>query len=71
MDKIDSGPAAAGGLAITHCQAAGDETPSGHSSADPRGGRSGWLVAGPPVLKPGAVVLGCPGLGFSLAHSYR
>ena len=70
VDKIDSGPAAAGGWAITHCQAAGDETPSGHGSADPRGGRSGWLAgwsAGPPVLKLGAVMLGRQGLGLSLA----
>ena len=52
MDKIDSGPAAAGGWAITHCQAAGDETPSGHSSADPRGGGSGWLAGSASVLKP-------------------
>lgn len=72
MDKIDSGPTAAGGWAITHCQVAGDETPSGHSSADPRGGGSGWLVGRASVLKPlGAVVLGRPGLGLSLAHPSR
>ena len=50
MDKIDSGPEAAGGRAITDCRAAGDEKPLGHGSADPRGGGSIWLAGWPGLL---------------------
>lgn len=62
MEKIDSGPEAAGGRAITESRAAGDEKTPGHSSPRPTRspGQSLRLARRPPVLKP-VCTAGSPG----------